>query len=193
MAKRLLLAVLIVTSSSVALSDEPSATAMQSYPIKIVASQAKEFAKLDINFANLKLQGEGIVVVPISIEPGITGAVLLGNGTYSYSPEPGTDFDGHFRAALLRFNPKDADAILKLDTAKSITDKGAGELSRVVALAAMRHCYQSSGDALIPPEHAFAATVYSQELGDLLISINDTSPVVYSFSDRKELFKKKKD
>jgi hypothetical protein len=191
MAKTFLPVIFLLSIAAVALSAEPSADAMKSYPIKIVASQAKEFAKLDINFANLRLQGETITAIPIAIEPGITGLVLLGNGTYAYSPESGKDFDGHFRAAMLRFNPKDADSILKLDGGKSITDKSAGELAHAILLAAMRHCYHSSGDALVPPEHAIAATLYSKELGDVLISIDGTTSIVYSFTDGQELFERK--
>ena len=55
----------------------------------------------------------------------ITGAVLIGNGTYSYSPEPGKQFNGQFRSLMLRFNPEDAAAIIKLSAGKSIVDKGA--------------------------------------------------------------------
>src|SRR6516225_1671066 len=116
-------------------SDDQRPDLSRSYPIKVGGSMAKSFSKLDIDFAKLKLHGEAITAVPILIEPGVTGIVLLGNGTYGYAPEPGKNFDGHFRAAMLRFNPKDAGAILKLSAGESITDKGAGELALSIVVA----------------------------------------------------------
>ena len=164
---------------------------LQPYPIKIDVSDMREFSKLEIDFAKLKLQGESIVVVPISIETAATGAVLIGNGTFSYTPEGGKNFAGRFRTALLRFNPKDADSIIKLSTGKSTLDKGAGALSELLIADTFRHCYHSGKDALIPPEHAIAADLFSQELGDVLISIADTTAAVYNFTDRSMLYEKK--
>jgi hypothetical protein len=191
MAQRLILAILVATVGTLARSDDQPADSMPSYPIKIDASQAREFTTLDIDFANLKLHGDAITVMPISIEPGITGAVLLGNGTYSYSPEPGKNYDGHFRAAILRFNPKDSDTIIKLNDGKAIVDKGAGALSQALMATTFRHCYHNGDDALVPSENSIAVDLFSQELGDVLISVDDKKIVVYNFTYRQKLYEKK--
>ena len=162
-----------------------------SYPITISASEVREFPKLSIDFDKLKLQGDGITVVPISIESGVTGVVLIGNGKYSYAPEDGTNFEGRFRAALLRFNPKDADSIIKLSNGKTEADKGAAELAQHIVAATFRHCYHRGMDALVPAEKAIAATLYSQEIGDVLISITDKDSVVYNFTNQAKLYEKK--
>ena len=46
-------------------------------------------------------------------------------------------------------------------------------------------------EVLIPTKGAFAAVLYSQEHGDLLISDDERTAVAYSFSDRKPLYEKK--
>jgi hypothetical protein len=168
-----------------------AAIANKSYPIELKAAEVREYATIDISFAKLKLRGETITVVPISTEAGVTGAVLLGNGTYSYSPEVGTDFNGQFRAVMLRFNPQDADAIIKLSEGKPIDDKGAIELARAMLALTFRHCYHSGQEALIPPERALASAVFSRELGDVLFSSDDKLSIVHNFTDRKTVYEKR--
>jgi hypothetical protein len=180
----------VSTLSAIAQSDD-AVKSMPSFPISIAAKEVREFPKLSIEFAGIKLQGEGITVVPISIESGVTGVVLIGNGTYAYSPEPGKNFDGHFRSAMLRFNPEDAEAVLKLSTGKSTTDKGAAEMARHLLASTFRHCYHRGNDALIPPKGAIAVDLYSKERGNILISADAAVRVVYNFTERAEMYTKK--
>jgi hypothetical protein len=183
-------ALAIATLSSIAHSDDVLKS-MPSFPISISAKEVHEFPKLSIDFADVKLEGEGITVVPVSIESGVTGIVLIGSGTYSYSPEPGKNFDGHFRSAMLRFNPEDADAILKLSTGKSTPDKGAAEMARHLLASTFRHCYHRGNDALVPPKGAIAVDLYSKERGNILISADAAVRVVYNFTERAEMYAKK--
>ncbi|HEX5470326.1 MAG TPA: permease prefix domain 1-containing protein [Lacipirellulaceae bacterium] len=162
----------------------------KTYPIKLNAKDLRQFKSLSINFGKLKLSGESISVMPISTEVGVTGAVLIGNGTYTYTPETGKQFNGHFRAAMLRFNPKDADAIIKLSAGKATADKGTVALARAVLGAAFSHCWHSGSEALIPPERAISADLFSREIGDVLFSGDDNTAVVYNFTDRKSLYEK---
>jgi hypothetical protein len=177
--------------SSRARSEEPSLDSLPSYPITIDSNQSREFSSLAVDFANLKLRGKSITVIPISVEIGMTGAVLIGDGRYNYTPKAGKNFSGRFHAAMLRFNPNDADSIIKLSAAESAVDKGASELARAVLAATFRHCYHRGQEALIPPEGAIAADLFSRELGDVLISADGKTAVVYSFTDRKMLYEKK--
>jgi hypothetical protein len=41
------------------------------------------------------------------------------------------------------------------------------------------------------PERAFAVSLFSSELGDVLISIADTSSTVHNFTDHVSLYEKK--
>jgi hypothetical protein len=163
----------------------------KSYPIAVKADSVREFESLSVDFGKLKMSGSAISVVPISTEAGVTGAILIGNGTYSYSPEAGRDYKGHFHAAMLRFNPKDADAIIKLNAGKAGVDRGAAELARAVLRSVFGHCYHAGDKALIPPEHAIAADVFSREMGNVLLSGSDTDGAVYNFTSRKMLYEKK--
>jgi hypothetical protein len=180
----------IALVGTIALAEDPIKS-MPSFPISLNAKEVREFPKLAIDFDNVKLRGESITVVPISIESGVTGVVLLGGGTYSYSPEPGKQFDGHFRSAMLRFNPEDADAIIKLSAGKTIVDKGAAEMARHLLASTFRHCYHRGADALVPPTGAIAVDLYSQEQGNLLISADKKVAVVYNFTERAEMYAKK--
>ena len=183
-------AVAVTMLSTFARAEEPLKS-MPSFPISINAKEVREFPNLKIDFAKIKLRGEAITVVPITIESGVTGAVLIGNGTYSYSPEPGRRFDGHFRSLMLRFNPQDADAVIKLSAGKSILDKGASEMAHHLLASTFRHCYHRGEDALVPPSGALAVDLYSQEHGNLLMSADKKVAVVYNFTEHAEIYANK--
>jgi len=189
MLKGLLLA--LVMLGSLVRADDTPLDSIPSYPITISASESREFPALAVDFGNLKLQGDSLTVVPISTELGVTGAVLVGDGTYSYTPEAGKTFAGQFHSAMLRFNPKDADSIIKLDAGKKIVDRGASELARLMVAGTFRHCYHRDKNALIPPEHAIAVDLYSKELGDILISADDKIAIVHNFTTGATLYEKK--
>lgn len=161
------------------------------YPITLSAKKVVEFDSLSVQFANLKLEGKSITAVPISTEVGITGAVLIGTGTYEYKPAADKSFKGTFHTAMLRFNPKDANSIIKLGDGKSVTDKGAQALARSILATTFGHCYHSGSDALIPAKGALAADVMSRELGDVLFSSDGDTAIAYNFTDRKALYEKK--
>ena len=162
----------------------------KSYPIKLNPGDVREFKSLSINFGKLKLSGDSITVVPISTKVGVTGVVLIGQGEYQYRPEPGKEFKGHFYNGMLRFNPKDAEAIIRLSSGKQVAGKGAVALARAVLAAVWSHCWYGDPDALIPDERSIAADVFSQELGDVLFSGDDKAAVVYNFTDRQSLYEK---
>jgi hypothetical protein len=191
MLKRFLLATAIIMVSAYARSEDAPNSSMPSYPITASASEAREFSPLAVDFGNLKLNGTALTVLPISTEVGITGAALIGDGTYSYEPEPGKSFSGRFHSGILRFNPKDADAIIKFDDGKKTTDKGANELAQLLIAAGFRYCYHRGKDALIPPEHAIAAQLFSQDIGNVLISADEKTIVVFSITNHAMLYEKK--
>jgi hypothetical protein len=164
---------------------------MTPYPIKLPADEMRSIPNLSVDFGKLELTGDDITALPVKCERGITGLVLIGKGSFHYAPEADKKFEGHFHAALLRFNPKDLDKILPLDSEKKGTDKGNYEMARGLLPAAVNHSWQSNGKALIPPEATFSAVLYSAEYGDLLISAGPDEAVVYDFSDRKSLYEKK--
>jgi len=189
--QRFFLTAAVALTGTCVRADGPALDSMRSYPITIDPSQVREFSSLTIDFAGFEVRGKDITVIPISTEVGLTGVVLFGSGTYVYAPAPAESFTGEFRAAMLRFNPADADAIIKLSDGKAVVDKGASELAKVLLASVFRHCYHSGMEALIPSEGAIAADVISRELGDVLFSIDDKTAIVYNFSDRKMLYEKK--
>ena len=61
---------------------------------RLIPAGSYEFASLAVDFDNLKFEAKETVVVPISTGVGMTGAVLIGDGTYRYAPAAGKSFHG---------------------------------------------------------------------------------------------------
>lgn len=171
---------------------------MPSYPFTIDPDEIYEYPELGVNFwRNLRLESGPVSLVPISCERGITGVLLMGNGTFRYEPELGKEFKGHFHAALLRFHPEEQADLVRFDKTRKVTDRGLHEMSRALLQVALRHCWQSTKnggrtiEVVIPPKGAIAAVLYSKEHGDLLISGDENTAVVHNFTDKKSLYEKK--
>lgn len=182
----------VVASEKDAKAEAPAAEPDpgQSYPITVSATKVRMFDTLSVQFANLKLEGQEIFAVPITTEVGVTGAVLVGRGKYNYTPEAGKSFAGDFHAVMLRFNPKDADAVIKLSSGKAVADRGAAELAKAILAKSFRHCYHAGEEALIPSETALAADLFSRQLGEVLFSGDDKIAVVHNFTTGKTLYNK---
>jgi hypothetical protein len=177
---------LLCGSTSSVAQDKPEA-----YPITLKADDVHEIAELSIESNGLTLTAKDVLVVPIRCEPGVTGAMLLGNGEFRFSPADGDEIKGVFRAAMLRFNPADQPTLLSLDKTNVITDHAAREMSRHLLNSVFRHCWHSGMNALIPDTGSFVANVYSKTHGDLLISTGPKSSVVHSFTAGETLYPKK--
>jgi len=170
---------------------------LASYPFKVDPNDVREFPELTVDRGDFHFQAGPVSVVPISSERGITGVMVIGKGTFRYTPEKDKVIEGRAHAAMLRFNPEEQAAIFPLARGKKVSDRGAAEMSRHLLQVVIRHCYQSSKDGgrrqevLIPPKGAFAAVLYSQDHGDLLISGDGRTATAFSFTDRKILYEKK--
>jgi hypothetical protein len=166
--------------------DKPKA-----YPIALKADDVREIPELSIELNGLTVTGKNLLVVPIRCELGITGAVLLGTGDFSFAPEDGDKIKGVFRAAMLRFDPADQPLLLPLDKTNPMTDLAAQEMSQHLLNNIFRHCWHSGKDALIPDTGSFVANVYSKTDGDLLISTGPKASVVHNFTAGKTIYPKK--
>ena len=130
----------------------------------------------------------------------MTGVMLIGALEYSYAPEPGKSFQGSASAGMLRFSP---DAIpLGLDFAPDkvgTTDKGLAEMARFLLGVSVKRCFQRNylkdgrrmQEVMIPPADAFAAVLYTQEFGEILISFGPKVAIVHDFTGNKELYENK--
>jgi hypothetical protein len=181
-----LLAVAAATTQTQKEKPEPP----KSYPISLNANEVREFAPLSVKYGGLHLWSSEVSGIPITCEAGVTGMVLIGNGSFRFEPEGGDVIEGHFRAAMLRFNPKDQREILAFDKIPAITDRAVHEMSNHLLKEAFRHCWHSGMEALIPDEGSLSVVLYSKEHGDLLISSGSKDTLVHCFSDRKTLYKK---
>jgi len=160
----------------------------ESYPITLSADDVYELSDLNVQLNGLRLTSDRVTAVPIRTEVGITGVMLLGNGEFQYAPEDADEISGHFRGAMLRFNPDDQPRLISFNKTTAETDQAAYEMSRHLLNNVFRHCWHSGMDALIPDSGTLAANVYSREHGALLISTSETSTAVYNFTERKQLY-----
>jgi hypothetical protein len=118
-------AVAVGPASEAADDEDPIA----SYPFTTAPDKVRVFPELTFNSSNFQLTSGPVVVVPIGCEHGTTGVILIGNGEFRFRPEKDKVVEGHFRAAMLRFNPDDQPALIDLDKGKTIRDLGATERS----------------------------------------------------------------
>lgn len=95
------LAMIICSTSQV------SVEAPQSYPITLEPNNVHEFANLSIQQNGVTLSGTDILVVPIRCELGVSGAMLLGKGEFTFARDKGDEIKGVFLAAMRRFAPAD--------------------------------------------------------------------------------------
>jgi hypothetical protein len=188
---RLTLAVIVASVGLAASAQDQTAVRMPSYSIEIAPEKVYEYGDLNIGVRDLRLTSNAVSVVPISCERGITGVVLIGNGTFHYTPDGHKPIEGQFRAAMLRFSPEDQASIVPLDRGKKVTDRGTAEMSRHLLSVVFGHCWHSGKQALIPPKGSIAAVLYSKDHGDLLISDDKQTAIVFNFTDKKTLYQKK--
>jgi hypothetical protein len=174
-------AIIVASLTSTAMAQDGPIKPLPTFPIEVNSADVYEYPKLTIEFHGFHLEAGPVSVVPITCEPGITGAMLIGAGTFRYTPAEGRPIEGHFRSAMLRFNPVDQAKILPLDRGTRVTDRGIAEMSRQLLNYVFRHCWHGGMEALIPPEGILAAVLYSKEHGDLLIS-NIGKEVVLMYS-----------
>jgi hypothetical protein len=188
---RLVLAAIVASLGPAASAQNQPADRMPSYPIEIAPEKVYECRDLNIGVRDLRIDSNTVSVVPISCERGITGIVLIGKGTFRYTPEGRKPIEGQFCAAMLRFNPEDQTSIIPLEQGKKVTDRGAAEISRHLLSVVFGHCWHSGKQALIPPKGSISAVLYSKDHGDLLISDDKQTAIVFNFTERKTLYQKK--
>lgn len=164
--------------------------APKSYPITFEANDVHQIDNFSVELNSLKLTGENITVVPIRCEAGITGAMIFGEGTYSYAiPSESPIKSGKFRAAMLRFHPADQPTLLPIAADGATTDHAIHEMGRHMLNNVFRHCWHSGMNALLPDAGSFVANVYSTTEGDLLISTGPKLNVAHSFTAKETLAK----
>lgn len=185
MRNRLAIAVGIVMLTSMASGQDT-----QSYPISLDPSNVYEMNKLDVKLNGLHIESDSVLLVPISCAKGVTGAVVIGNGRFQYTPKEGKAVEGQFRSLMLRFNPFEWEELVTLDKATKITDSGAVELSRQLLRSMFGRCWHRGPDALIPPEGTLAADLFSKEHGELLISTDDAKATIYNFTAKQMISEK---
>lgn len=181
----LLLSVAVATASYTT-----AEKAADSYPISFAADDVHVVPDFVAESNGLKLTGKNVAMIPIRCEAGVTGAMMIGDGIYSFASTDAADpISGRFRAVMLRFHPDDQPALIPLSDGDATTDHAVHEMGRHLLDNVFRHCWHSGMNALLPDRGSFVANVYSTTKGDLLISTGPGSNVVHSFTDNRTILK----
>lgn len=182
--------VLIVLIQSASAQD-PSLAKAPAYPISLLAEEVRECSKLEVQLNGLTIETGPVILVPISCEMGITGAVVIGNGKFRFSTEGLEPIEGRLRSAVLRFNTGEWETLVRQGESTKVTDIGSVELSRTLLKSVMGRCWHRGADALLPPAGTLAVSLYSQEHGDLFISTDKKTVTVFNITKREMIYEKK--
>lgn len=162
--------------------------ASEAYPVELKPDDVYHITNLAIEVNNLRITADAVTVMPIRCEKGITGCMILGDGRFHFQPDGKSDLKGQFRGGLFRFNPARQEQFIQFNKGEATTDHATHAMCTHLLKPLLNHCWQSNGKALIPDTSVFAACMYSKDHGDLLISTQEDSFVVYNFSKRERLY-----
>jgi hypothetical protein len=164
----------------------PSLLFPQAYPIKV--EQALTFESLSLSLNRVLLHaGKGTVVL-IECEKGVTGVVLLASGSFTYATKDTESIHDTFTNALLRFNPEDYQSLVVTVGAKTVSPAELMEQTTGILRRSFVRLYHKGNDALIPPAGVLGGVLYTNTMGDIIISEGGERAGVYSLTDRRVLF-----
>jgi hypothetical protein len=164
----------------------PSLLFPQAYPIKV--ETAIRFESLTVSLNRLSLHIGNGTLVQIECEKGVTGAVILASGSFSFATKDTQSIHDTFTNALLRFNPADYSELIAPLGAQPGSQAELLDQTTTVLRRSFLRLYHKGNDALIPDAGVLGAVLYSDNLGDLIISEGAERSGVYSVSGRRVLF-----
>ncbi len=164
----------------------PSLLFPQAYPIK--ADKAITFESLTVSVNRVSIHvGKGALVLT-ECEKGVTGAVILGSGSFSFAMKDTQSIHDTFTNALLRFNPADYSDFIAPVGAQASSQAELIDQTMTVLRRSFLRLYHKGNDALIPDAGVLAGVLCADNLGDLIISEGAERSGVYSLRDRRALF-----
>ena len=87
---------LVAVVTFAAYGEDATPAKRTSYPITLKADDVREFLPLKINYAGIQLSSSVVSGIPIAIEPGVTGVMLIGNGTFRFARDDVTCWTTNF-------------------------------------------------------------------------------------------------
>ena len=181
--KRTVLTTLVVAILSFEL---PTLLFSQAYPVKVENAMTFESLTVSVNLFSLHA-GKGAIVL-IECEKGVTGAVVLASGSFSFATKDTQSIHDTFTNALLRFNPADYSDFIAPVGAKAGSQAELIEQTTTVLRRSFLRLYHKGNDALIPGAGVLGGVLTADNLGDLIISEGAERSGVYSLKDRRALF-----
>ncbi|MCX6144209.1 MAG: S41 family peptidase [Ignavibacteriales bacterium] len=182
-----LVRVLVRSLLLIAVQLGPSLAFSQAFPVKI--EKALVFDSLCIHHQRLRIDiGKGGLAL-IECEKGVTGAVILANGRFSFATEGDQSIRDDFAEAMIRFNPTDYLVFIRPAKAQTGSHGQIVDRSREVLERNFRFLYHSGKDALIPDEGILAGVLSGKTIGDVIVHEGGQKPsIVYSIKEKRVLF-----
>ncbi|MGD0088321.1 MAG: hypothetical protein ABSE73_00180 [Planctomycetota bacterium] len=160
------------------------------YPVLLKQSEVYQNQNFKFQRAGFEMEFKDVRLVMVDSEKGVTGAVLLGEGTFSFAHKT-YKLGGQVSAALLRFNPDEYQALTQVDKAQRLADLGVYELGRSVWNSVARYCWQGDNGrlAMLPPKGQLSVILYTKDHGNVLISQDSKEVIVWGITEKKDLYK----
>ena len=123
-------------------------------------------------------------ILEIKTISGVTGYYVEGDANIQVKTK---EMNEKCTAAMLRFNPLDADSLVIIENLKELQDDEFVKSSLTVLKSTFRHCYHSGMDAIIPDSGVYAVNFFSPRIGEVLVSHDKKEMVYYNFTLRTKL------
>jgi len=144
---------------------------------------------IEIKTSEMELECKDCKVFEIATKSGVTGIYMAGKGKMKIN---GRKISDNFSGCMVRFHPKDYASLVQYRGKQTLKDEGFNTATTKILQSLFRHCYHQGMNAIIPPQGTYAANFLAENYGDLLASFSPEEHLVYSFSEKKELFHSKK-
>lgn len=164
----------------------PSQLFSQAYPIKV--EKAVTFESLTVAVGRVSLHASNGALVLIECEKGVTGAVVLARGSFSFATKDTQSIHDTFANALLRFNPADYSDFMALVGANAGSQAELIDQATTILRRSFLRLYHKGNDALIPGAGVLGGVLYADDLGDIIVSEGAERSGVFSLRDRRALF-----
>ena len=167
-----------------------STNAETGFPKKI--GDTISFDSLSLKHERIEIRFENGTLSLIETEAGITGAGVVGDGTFSYvTSEDESPLRDRITGALLRFNPDDYYTFVQPENSRPVERDKIKKESMALIEQSFRMFFHKDDDAIFPDPGVLGAVLQTESLGNLVTVDGGAENIVFNLADREFLFQSK--
>ena len=147
------------------------------------------FDRLFLKHERMEILFENGTLSLITTEAGITGAGVVGDGTFSYeTSDTEPPIQDKISGALLRFNPDDYFTFVQPENSRLVERDEIKKESIALIEQGFRMFFHKGNDAIFPDPGVLGAVLQTESHGDLVAVDGGAENIVFNFSKQKVLF-----